>query len=76
MSSISFKIVISRHYSHASRLDSSSQSSIVHRLYRDDEEEDRDREVEDDEARANCKEYSSKRAFYVCAISKSTLHRI
>jgi len=74
--STSFKIVISRHYLYASRLGSLLQSLVVHRLYRDDKKRDRNKEVEDDKTRAHYIRYSSKKAFYVCATSKSTLHRI
>jgi hypothetical protein len=76
VSSTSFKIVISRHYLHASRLGSLLQSLVVHRLYRDDKKRDKNREVEDDKTRAHYIRYNSKEAFYVCATSKSTLHRI
>jgi hypothetical protein len=56
----SFKIVISRHYLYVLRLDSLLQSFVVLRLYRNDEEENKDKEVEDNETRAHCIKYSSK----------------
>lgn len=76
MFSNSIKIIISRHYLYVLRIGSSIQLLVVHRLYRDDEEKDRDREVEDDKTKAYYIEYNSREASCICVANKSIQHTI